>query len=340
MRIKVAIIGAGRIGQRHAEAYKKIKNVELVGFADNITKNANKLSKKFKTNTLTINQILSDNNIDAVNVCTPNIDHAKITIKMLNSGKHVLVEKPMAINLSDCDKMINAAHKNNVKLMVGQTYRFYPSSIAAKKVINSGQIGKIKFAQIHGIDPGFISGQKKTPQWFRKKELGGGILFDMIHMVDLLRDWFKSEISQVYVPSIDKMDKNATAEQMCFIIMKFKNGVSVSIMSIAPSWGIRDAGIKLIGQKGALHVMYGEEVKIGKKTWRQIDFPFKAKNATFEHNLMGFKNELSEFVKSIQEKRKPSVTGDDGKKNLAAVLAMYESHRLKKVIKLKNNQGK
>lgn len=337
MKIRVAIIGAGRMGQRHAEAYRKIKNVELVGFYDSIKKNANTLAKSFKTKVLTINQILSDDNIDAVNVCTPNIDHAKIAIKLLNSGKHVLVEKPMAINLADCDRMINAAYRNNVKLMVGQTYRFYPSSIAAKKVIDSGQIGEIRLAQIHGIDPGFIAGQGKIPQWFGKKESGGGILFDMVHVVDLLRYWFKSEISQVYVPLIDKMDKNASAEQMSLVIIKFQNGTSASIMPVAPSWGIRDTGIKLIGKKGALYVTYGEEVKVGKKNWKQYKFPFKSKNANYEHNLMGFINELSEFIKSITEVRTPSVTGEDGKKNLAAVLAMYDSYRLNKLIKIKTD---
>ncbi len=335
MKTRVEVIGAGRMGQRHAEAYKMIKDVELVGFADNITKNANRLAKKFKVKPFTINQILSDDTIDAVNVCTPNIDHAKISIKMLNSGKHVLVEKPMAISLADCDKMINAAHKNNVKLMVGQTYRFYPSSIAAKKIIDSGQVGEIRLVQIHGIDPGFITGQKKIPQWFGEKKLGGGLLFDMVHAIDLLRDWTRSEISHVYVPLIDKIDKNATAEQMGLVIIKFQNGVAVTIMSIAPSWGIRDTGIKLIGKKGVLYVTYGEEVKVGKKNWKEYEFPFKAKNATYEHNLMGFINELSEFIKSIKEDRVPLVTGEDGKKNLAVILAMYESHKLNKLIKIK-----
>ena len=335
MKIRVAIIGAGRMGQRHAEAYKKIRDVELIGFADNITKNADKLAKKFNTRTLTINKILSDDSIDAVNVCTPNLDHAKTTINILNSGKHVLVEKPMAINLADCDKMISAASNNNVKLMVGQTYRFYPSSITAKNIIDSGQIGDIRLVQVHGIDPGFIAGQKKMPQWFGKKESGGGLLFDMVHVVDLLRNWTRSEISHVYVPLIDKIDKNATAEQMGLIVMKFQNGISATIMSIAPSWGIRDTGIKVIGKKGAMYVTYGEEVKVGKKVWKQYKFPFKAKNATFEHNLMGFINELSEFIKSIKEDRRPSVTGEDGKKNLAVVLAMYESYRLNRLIKIK-----
>lgn len=335
MKIKVAIIGSGRMGQRHAEAYSKIKDVELVGFSDKIIKNANTLAIKFNTNALTINQILSDKNIDAVNVCTSNSSHANISIKALKAGKHVLVEKPMAINLKDCDKMIKTASKNKVKLMVGQTYRFYPSSIAAKKIINSGQIGEIRLAQIHGIDPGFISGQMKTPQWFGKKESGGGVLFDTVHIIDLLRYWFKSEVSLVYVPLIDKISKTATAEQMGLVIIKFQNGTSTSIMPVAPSWGIRDTGMKLIGKKGVLYVTYGEEVKVGKKTWKQIKFPFKSHNATYEHNLMGFVNELSEFVSSIKEDRKPIITGEDGKRNLSVILSMYKSYKTNKPIKIK-----
>ena len=334
--IKIAIIGSGRMGQRHAEAYKKNKNVEIVGFNDSIRKNANRLAKKFKTKALTIDEILLDNSIDAVNICTPNADHAKISIKMLKDGKHVLVEKPMAIKIKDCDKMIEIAKKNKLNLMIGQTYRFYPSSIIAKKIINDKKIGKIKLAQIHGIDPGFIKGQSKMPKWFGERKLGGGLIFDMIHMVDLLTNWFESDICEVYVPLIDKINKKVNSDQISLINLKFENGIAVSIMGIAPSWGIRDSEIKLIGEKGILSVSYGIEVKVGKKLWKTYEFPFKAKNPTYEHNLQGFVNELSEFISSIRENRNPIVTGEEGRKNLLVVLSMYESYKKNKLIKIKN----
>ena len=78
-----------------------------------------------------------------------------------------------------------------------------------------------------------------------------------------------------------------------------------------------------------------QQIKVGKKIWKQHKFPFKAKNATYEHNLQGFVNELSEFIKSITENKIPKVTGEDGKKNLAVVLAMYDSYKLNKLIKIK-----
>ena len=288
------------------------------------------------TTSLTLDEILSDDCIDAVNICTPNADHAKISIKMLNGGKHVLVEKPMAIKIKDCDKMIEIAKKNNLNLMIGQTYRFYPSSILAKKIINDKKIGKIKLAQIHGIDPGFIKGQDKMPKWFGEKKSGGGLIFDMIHMVDLLTNWFESNICEVYVPLMDKINKKINSEQITLINLKFENGIAVSIMGMAPSWGIRDSEIKLIGEKGMLSVSYGIEVKVGKKTWKTYEFPHKAKNPTYEHNLQGFVNELSEFISSIRENRNPIVTGEEGRKNLMVVLSMYESYKLNKLIKIKS----
>ena len=335
MKVKVAIIGSGRMGQRHAEAYQKIKNVQLIGVADEIKNNAISLAKKFNVKPLTINQIISDKNIDAVSVCIPNAFHAEICIKILKSKKHVLVEKPIAIKLNDCDRMIITAKQNKVKLMVGQTYRFYPSSIAAKKIIDSKKIGDIKMVQIHGIDPGFIPGKGKMPEWFGKKELGGGLLFDLIHAVDLLRYWLDTEITEVSVPILGKIHKNVNTEELALVILKFKNGSAASIMGLAPSWGIRDTGIKVIGEKGVLDVIYGKEIKIGTKKWKDVSFPHKSKNPTYEHNLMGFINEISEFIDSITKNKQPKISGKEGKKNLAVVLAMYKAAKTKKTIKLK-----
>ncbi len=335
MKVRIAIIGSGRMGQRHAEAYKKIKHVQLIGFADEIKDSARSLAKKFNSKALTIDQIILDKNIDAVSVCTPNAFHAEICIRMLRSKKHVLVEKPIAIKLNDCDKMIRAAKQNGVKFMVGQTYRFYPSSIAAKKIIDSGKIGSIKIIQIHGVDPGFIPGKGKMPEWFGKKESGGGLLFDLIHAVDLMRYWLDTEISEVSVPITDKIHRNVNVEELALVVLKFKNGSAASIMALAPSWGIRDTGIKIIGEKGILDVTYGKEVKVGSKKWQDVNFPYKSKNPTYEHNLMGFVNEISEFINCIIKNKDPEISGEEGKKNLSVILAMYKAAKTKKIIKLK-----
>ena len=334
MKIRVGIIGSGRMGERHADAYSHMNDVELVGFADAINEKSELLAKKFMKKSFSIDKMLDDKSIDAIDVCTPNPFHAENTIASLKSGKHVLVEKPMATNLADCDEMIQQAEKSKLILMVGHTYRFYPSSLKTKEIIDSGEIGSIRLVLEYGIDPGQISGKGKTPDWALKKEMGGGVFFDTIHAVDKLRFWLNSEVSSVFVPIMDKIDDSSSAEQMGITNLVFSNGAVATLMPVAPSWGIRDTGCKIIGKNGALYVTYGEEVKVGKKEWKHFTFDHQAKNATYEHNLQGFINEFSEFVDSIKKKRRPSVTGEEGKKNLRVVLAMYESFEKKKIIHL------
>lgn len=331
--MRVGIVGAGRMGDRHADAYRHIMGVELAGFADIDTERSAKLASKYGGKTYgSIAELLEDKSIDAVNICTPNPLHAENSLFALKKGKHVLVEKPMATILSDCDLMINGAKKAGLSLMVGHTYRFYPSSIRVKELLSAGEIGSVRLVFNYGLDPGQIAGKGATPEWALKKETGGGVFFDTIHAVDKLRYWLSDEVSSVYVPLMDRIDDSATAEQMGMATLVFRNGAVATLMPVSPTWGVRDTGCKIIGKKGALYVTYGEEVKVGKKDWVQHSFPHQAQKTTYEHNLQGFVNELSEFLSSIKEKRQPSVSGEEGKKNLAVVLAMYESFERKKVI--------
>jgi UDP-N-acetylglucosamine 3-dehydrogenase len=329
--VNIGILGSGRMGERHANAYKKIKNVKLIGFSDIDSSKAKNLAKQFDVKDFSPNEMISNNLIDAIDICLPNNNHFENTILSLKSGKHVLVEKPMALTLSDCDKMISEAEIAKKNLMVGHTYRYYPSSLKTKEIIDSGEIGKIKLVLGYGLDPGKIPGKDGPPEWTKNKESGGGVFFDAIHGVDLLRYLLNSEVESVYSPIIDSLHPSSNADELGFATINFKNGVVATIMPVAPTWGIRDTGFKIIGEKGALYVTYGEEIKVGKKEWKQYDFDYKSSPASIEHNLQGFVNQISEFVNSIIEKRQPIVSGEEGRKNLEIILAIYESFKNKKI---------
>lgn len=330
--INVGIIGTGRMGERHALAYEKITNANLLGFSDIIPEKSKNLSVQFNKTNYSIEEILNDENIDAIHVCTPNISHFEIALKVIRSGKHVLIEKPMALTLEDCDILISESKKYNVNLMIGHTYRYYPSSLKVKEILDSGIIGEIKLIQGYGLDPGQISGKGKTPDWALNHEMGGGVFFDAIHGVDLFRYWFNSEVSRVFVPTMDKIYDEFSAEQLGMATLIFENNIVATIVPVAPTWGIRENVTKIIGKKGVISVSYGEEVKVGKETWTDYDFEHKSKPAKFEHNLQGFINEINEFIASIVEKRTPEVSGEEGKKNLQVILSMYESFNTKRII--------
>jgi len=334
MTLKIGIIGCGRMGERHASAYQQIHDAEVIGFADKSNEISNILAKKFAKKNYSIDEMLNDSKIDAVHICTPNNLHFENSIAVMQHGKHVLVEKPMALTLSDCDKMIAESIKSKVNLMVGHTYRYYPSSLKAKEIIDSGSIGEVKLVLGHSLDPGQLSDKSKTPDWALNSEMGGGVFFDAVHGVDLFRFWFNSEVSKVFVPMMDKIFDKYSAEQMGMATLIFKNGISATIMPVAPTWGIRDAGTKIIGTKGALYVTYGEEVKVGKENWEDHPFDYQSKPPNYEHNLQGFINEISEFISSIKEKRNPQTSGEEGRKNLQVVLAMYDSFQKKGIVEV------
>ena len=338
MTLKIGIIGSGRMGERHAHAYEKIRNTELIGFADAITKKSESLAKQFHKKSFSVMELLENNNIDAIHVCSSNAFHYENTMQALKSGKHVLVEKPMALSLNECDDMISESKKSGMNLMVGHTYRFYPSSLKVQQLLDTGNLGQIKLVTSYSLDPGFLQGKGKTPNWALSKEMGGGVFFDAIHAIDLFRSWFHSEISEVYVPIMDKIYDEFTAEQMGLATLRFENGIVGTIMPVSPTWGIRDNSTIIIGKKGVISVTYGEEVKLGQKEWEEFDFQYRSRPVNHEHNLQGFINEISEFVKSIEENRSPLVTMEDGRKNLQVVLSMYESYHKKKIVNIDNSK--
>lgn len=320
---------------RHAKAYEKISNAEVIGFSDQYVKRSKELANLFKTNSYSSDELISDKSIDAIHICTPNQSHAEFAISAMKKGKHVLVEKPMALTLKDCKNMIDVSKKMNVTLMIGHTFRFYPYSIKVKKILDSGKIGTPKLISDFGIfSPGIIPKNQK-PSWDKKRRFDSGIFIDTIHQVDKLRYWLNSDVSDVYVSKMDKIEKSSPHEQIGNIVLNFKNGTSVTIISVATPWGISDIHSKIIGTKGMLYTKYGEEIKVGKSKWQNFTFPYQSSPPSYNHNLEGFVNEFQEFINCIKKSITPSSNGIEGMKNLATVLAMYESVKKKQIIKPK-----
>lgn len=173
---RVGIIGCGKIAQtRHIPEYLDNPYSEIAGYYDFNMKRAQELAEKYSGKAYeSVEEMLSDDSVDAVSVCTSNDTHAEITIAALEAGKHVLCEKPMATTLEDCEKMYDAAVKNNRYLMIGMNQRLAKAHRKAKELIENGEIGRIvTFKTTFGhsgpetwsIDPGMNS-------WFLiRKEL-------------------------------------------------------------------------------------------------------------------------------------------------------------------------
>lgn len=186
--LKVGIIGCGGIANgKHMPSLKKVEQAEMVAFCDIDIEKAQKAAQDFGIANAAVytdyKELLKDETIDVVHVCTPNKSHADITVAALEVGKHVMCEKPMAKTSAEAKKMIEAAERTGKKLTIGYQNRFRDDSTYLYKACRRGDLGDIYFAKAHAIR------RRAVPTWgvfLNEEEQGGGPLIDIgTHALDL-----------------------------------------------------------------------------------------------------------------------------------------------------------
>jgi UDP-N-acetylglucosamine 3-dehydrogenase len=337
-KIKVAVIGCGSISKyRHIPEYAAKESVELVAFCDPIVERAQKYADQYGAKAYAnYEDMLAELKPDAVSVCTPNYLHAPVAIAAANAGAHVLVEKPMASTDEEAAAMIEAARKNGVYLMVGHNQRLMPPHAKARQILEKGELGKVLTFRTSFGHPGpegwSVDGRESW--FFRKEEAVMGAMGDLgVHKSDLIRYLLNDEVSQVtaFIDTIDKegtdVDDNAT------VLLRMKSG---AIGTLVASWTYykgEDNSTVLWCQNGVM--------KIGTDPEDQIIVELR--NGTVERYNVGAiatndKQETScvidAFITSIKTKTPPSITGEEGRKSLAVILAAFEAQATGKVISL------
>lgn len=262
--IHFAIIGCGRIAQRHAEHIHK--NGILTAVCDIVSEKAIILAEKYGARAYTsVEQMLEqEKTLDVVSVCSPNGLHAYHTIISLKSGKHVLCEKPMAISVFDCGEMIKEAEKANRRLFIVKQNRFNPPVAAVKKALDEGRFGKILSVQLNcywNRNPEYYQNS-----WKGTKALDGGTLYTQFsHFIDLLY-WMVGDVK-----SVKSFTQNANHEGIIefddqgVAILEFYNGVIGSVQYTVNSYEQNMEGsITIFGEKGT--------VKIGGQYLNELEY--------------------------------------------------------------------
>ena len=179
--LKVGIIGAGFMGKMHAVCYPRVKDAQLVKVADVDLDRAQEIAKTHNISAQNPDEIITDPEIDIVDVCVPTHLHAEYVIKAAQAGKHVLCEKPIALNMEDAERMIVAAQDANVKFMVAHVVRFWPEYKKLKEIYESKELGNLVSLAMVRLGPP-LGGE-----WFKDTGKSGGALFDLhIHDTDFL----------------------------------------------------------------------------------------------------------------------------------------------------------
>ncbi len=275
-KVKIGIIGCGGIANgKHMPALSKLDDVEMVAFCDIIEERAVKAAADYGSKgskVFTDYKDLLKEDLDVVHVLTPNIDHSYITVDALHAGKHVMCEKPMAINSVEAKKMLDAAHETGKKLTIGYQSRSRANSQHLKKVIDAGDLGEIYYARAQAIR------RRAVPTWgvfLDEEKQGGGPLIDIgTHALDLtlwLMDNYEPAMvaGSVFRKLADTKNaanawgswdpKKFTVEDSAFGFIKMKNGATIVLEA---SWALNtlmvdEAKTILCGDKGGAD-MQGE----------------------------------------------------------------------------------
>jgi predicted dehydrogenase len=262
--IKFGIVGCGHIAQRHAVHIQKVG--KLVAVCDNLQEKANELSARYNVKAYTkIEELLNEHiDIDVMAVCTPNGLHASHSIMALKAGCHVLCEKPMALNVHDCNEMISAAESANKHLFIVKQNRFNPPVAAVKKCIEEGRLGKIFSVQLNC----FWNRNNEYYQnsWKGTKELDGGVLFTQFsHFIDLLF-WIVGDVKEVNAFTANYHHKGIIEfEDTGVANLKFYSGTIGSInYSINCFHKNMEGSLTIFGEKGT--------VKIGGQYLNEIEY--------------------------------------------------------------------
>lgn len=342
--IGVGIIGCGKIAQvRHIPEYLDNENVKLIGFYDYNEERAATLAKKYNAKSyISYDELLHDRKIDAVSICLPNNYHAPISIKAMRSGKHVLCEKPMAINLAECEAMVAVSKETNKKLMIGHNQRLAKAHIYAKELIEKGVIGKvISFRTTFGhsgpetwsIDPG------KDVWFFSKDKAAMGAMADLgIHKTDLIQYLLNSKIIAVTskLVTLDKKDstkKLIKIDDNAFCIYEMENNIVGTMHASWTMYGEEDNSTIIYGDKGCLRIYEDPnhsivaQLKNGEKIYYDID-----KIQTNDKQTKS--GVIDAFVKSIVEEIEPSITSESVLSSMKAVFASIESSKLNKRVEV------
>ena len=322
---KFAIFGCGGIAKVHAEAVKHIENAELVACADVVYDAAKKFASDCNIKACeSFLDLLADENIDVINICTPNGTHAEYAIKALNANKNVVVEKPMATTTKDCDKIIEALDKSEGKLTVISQLRTAPDILKAREIVREGKLGKLVLCDLHMKfyrSPDYYNGSWKGTL---KMDGGGALMNQGIHGVDLLL--FIAGPIKNTKSIVKTLVHNIEVEDTAVSAVEFENGaigVIEATTAINPSF---DRQIFIHGTNGYMSicqnnieklVIDGEDIPCGKYVSRGDSANPTA--VTFEEHA----KQISGFIDVINGADVEYVTAQEGRRAVDTIERIY-----------------
>lgn len=348
-RIRTAVIGCGKVGHFHAQAFKDIENSEFVACLSRSQEKADEFASQYGIKGYTnLKKMVEEQNVQAVSICTPHPNHAEYAVECCRLGVHVAIEKPLASSLEDCDAIIEAAKENDV---VGTTIcqrRFYKPAMRVKQAIVDGKIGTPILGTVNMLgwrDMAYYASDPWRGTWQGE---GGGVLINQApHQFDLLL-WYMGEIDELYGIWDTLNHPGLEVEDTAAAVIRFKNGAIGNIVvsnsqnpalfgnvrvhgSNGASIGVQtDGGAMFIaGVSGIteppvndLWTIRGEEDKLDQYKKEDSEFFNNTGSTNYFHVV-----QLTDFLNAVQNGNSPLITLEDGRRTVELITAIYRSYR-------------
>ncbi|MBL7075764.1 Gfo/Idh/MocA family oxidoreductase [candidate division KSB1 bacterium] len=339
-RLGFGIIGCGTIAPFHVNGIMKNKDADLVAVSDVREDKTKEFAGKYGIDWYTdFHQLLRRNDIDIVSICTPSSMHADMTVAAAKAGKHVIVEKPLGINLEQTDRAIKACQKAGVKLAVAFQLRLEGTFKGVKRAIDEGVLGNLILGDTY-IKSYRSQEYYDSADWKGTWEFdGGGALMNQgIHGIDLLL-WMMGPVDTVYAYT-GTLARNIQVEDTAVAVLTFKNGAFGVIEGTTSVYPGLEPRLEIHGTKGTV-VMVGNNIErreiIGEEKEKPIYKESSVGRGVAEPTDIGMEGHrllIEDMIEAMKENRSPAINGSEGRKAVELILAIYRSARTNKAVKL------
>jgi UDP-N-acetyl-2-amino-2-deoxyglucuronate dehydrogenase len=342
--INFALLGCGRIAKRHSEllGLGQIKNARLVAVCDSDKPKADAIASRFGVNAYSdYRSMMAKESIDAVVVLTESGLHASHVIDLASFGKHIVVEKPMALTIDDADRMIEATKSHGARLFVVKQNRFNVPVIKLREALDKGRFGKLILGTVRvrwARDASYYDQAAWRGTW----ALDGGVLANQAsHHVDLL-EWMMGEVESVYAMSTTALAK-IQAEDTLVAALRFKSGAlgAVEATTAARPTDL-EGSISILGERGTVEI--GGFAVNEMRTWKFVDPEPQDEEVIKTHsvnppNVYGFGHQAyyDHVVDSILSDEAALIEGAEGRKSIRLINAIYKSIETGREVRLEDS---
>jgi len=340
--MKFGLIGTGTIAHTHAQAIKSLPDVSLKGCFSRAENKNEKFAAQYGIKAYSsLENLLADKDIDIVIICTPSGSHFETGMLAMEHRKHVIIEKPLEINLDRIDEMIGFSKKQKVKLTCIFQSRFAQASLELKKAIDNGRFGTITMADAivkwYRTQEYYDSGK-----WRGTWELdgGGALMNQSIHAIDLLQ-WLAGDVEYIQAVTATLGHERIEVEDTAAAVLKFRNGALGVIQGTTAAYPGFQKRIEINGTHGSVvmeddhftHWVFKDETEEDKRIKKELSAGTAPKETASDPSVNPvhlFAAQIADFIDAVKNNRDPFITPEDASRSVEIILGIYQSAKEKR----------